>query len=268
LYDGHPRRAKETLPDADVTRDYKQVLARSDVQAVIIATSDHWHAPIAIEAMRAGKDVYCEKPMSHTIDEALAIAMRKASRETGRLIQVGRQSLSMQTTRKAKQWMDSGAIGHVYMVQCSIHRASAGGAWRYPIPADASPETINWERFLGSAPKRPFDAARFFHFRNWWDYGTGISGDEHVHLLSRVHYVLGVTCPLNATSQGGIYKWTGDREVPDIHNTLFDYGKLQVQVSANLASNWEGGDRPLYGRQRDDRVAEIRQSSPKACQPT
>jgi predicted dehydrogenase len=128
------------------------------------------------------------------------------------------------------------------MVQASIFRPSAIGAWRYPVPPDASPQTVDWERYLGNAPKRPFDAARFFQFRNWWDYGTGIAGDEYVHLLSRVHCVLGVQYPLSAVANGGIYKWKGDRDVPDIHNTLYDYGKFQAQVSANLVSNWEGGE--------------------------
>ena len=190
--------------------------------------------------MRAGKDVYCEKPMAHTIPQALEMAA--VSRETGRLVQVGSQSVSMTSTHKAKEWFDSGAIGTVFMAQCSIYRPNAIGAWRYPVPPDASPETIDWERYLGNAPKRPFDAARFFQFRNWWDYGTGIAGDEYVHLLSRVHYVLGVQYPLSAVAYGGIYKWKGDRDVPDIHNTLYDYGKFQAQVSANLVSNWEGGE--------------------------
>jgi predicted dehydrogenase len=155
---------------------------------------------------------------------------------------VGSQTVSMSSTRKAKEWFDSGAIGTVFMAQCSIYRPNAIGAWRYPVPPDASPDTIDWERYLGNAPKRPFDAARFFQFRNWWDYGTGIAGDEYVHLLSRVHYVLGVQYPLSAVANGGIYKWKGDRDVPDIHNTLYDYGKFQAQVSANLVSNWEGGE--------------------------
>ena len=240
LYDGHLRRAQEIQPNTPTTRDYREVIGRNDIDAVIVATSDHWHAPVAIAAMQAGKDVYCEKPMSHTIPEALD--MVRAARETGRLVQVGSQSLSMESTQKGKQWFTAGEIGHVFMVQCSIYRPNAIGAWRYPVPPDASPETIDWERFLGNAPKRPFDARRFFQFRNWWDYGTGIAGDEYVHLLSRVHYVMGVQYPLNAVANGGIYKWEGDRDVPDIHNTLYDYGKFQVQVSANLVSNWEGGE--------------------------
>ncbi len=240
LYDGHLRRALEMQAGTPTTRDYEKVIARPDIQAVMVATSDHWHAPVAIAAMRAGKDVYCEKPMAHTIPEALEMA--RVSRETGRLVQVGSQSLSMTSTRKAKEWVDSTAIGTVFMVQCSIYRPNAVGAWRYPVPPDASPATIDWERFLGNAPKRPFDAQRFFQFRNWWDYGTGIAGDEYVHLLSRVHYVLGVQYPVSAVAEGGIYKWRGDRDVPDIHNTLYDYGKFVVQVSANLASNWEGGE--------------------------
>jgi predicted dehydrogenase len=240
LYDGHLRRAQEIQPNTPVTRDFNEVIARKDIEAVVVATSDHWHAPVAIAAMKAGKDVYCEKPMAHTIPEALEMA--KVSKQTGKVVQVGSQSLSMESTAKAREWVQKGMIGDVFMCQCSIYRPNAIGAWRYPVPPDASPKTIDWERFLGNAPKRPFDAARFFQFRNWWDYGTGIAGDEYVHLLSRVHYVLGAQFPVSAVASGGIYKWKGDRDVPDIHNTLYDYGKFQVQVSANLVSNWEGGE--------------------------
>ena len=240
LYDGHFRRAQEIQPNTPTTRDYREIVARQDIDAVIVATSDHWHAPVAIAAMKAGKDVYCEKPMTHTIPEALEMA--RVSKATGKLVQVGSQSLSMESTKKGKAWLEAGEIGTVYMVQCSIFRPSAIGAWRYPVPPDASPKTVDWERYLGTAPKRPFDAQRFFQFRNWWDYGTGIAGDEYVHLLSRVHYLMGVQFPVDAVANGGIYKWTGDRDVPDIHNTQYDYGKFQVTVSANLVSNWEGGE--------------------------
>lgn len=240
LYDGHLRRAQEMQPNVPITRDYREVLSRKDVDAVSIGASDHWHATIAIEAMRAGKDVYCEKPMTHTIPEALE--MCRVSRETGRLVQVGSQSLSMQSTHQGKEWLDAGEIGTVFNVQCEIYRPDPVGAWKYPVPPDASPATIDWERFLGNAPQRPFDAARFFQFRNWWDYGTGIAGDEYVHLLSRVHYMMGIQYPLSAVANGGIYKWTGDRDVPDIHNTLYDYGKFQVVVLANLVSNFDGGE--------------------------
>jgi predicted dehydrogenase len=240
LYDGHFRRAQEIQPNTPTTRDYREIVNRKDIDAVIVATSDHWHAAVAIAAMQAGKDVYCEKPMAHTIPEALE--MTRVSRATGRLVQVGSQSLSMESTKKGKAWLDAGEIGTVSMVQCTIFRPSAIGAWRYPVPPDANPQTVDWERFLGNAPRRPFDAQRFFQFRNWWDYGTGIAGDEYVHLLSRVHYLMGVQYPESAVANGGIYHWKGDRDVPDIHNTLYDYGAFQVQVSANLVSNWEGGE--------------------------
>ncbi len=240
LYDGHFRRAQEIQANTATTREYKEVISRKDLDAIVIATSDHWHARVAVDAMNAGKDIYIEKPMAHTIPEALE--MVRVSKQTGRLVQVGSQSLSMASTQKAKDWVKSGAIGDIYMVQCSINRPNAIGAWRYPVPPDASPKTVDWERYLGNAPKRPFDAARFFQFRNWWDYGTGIAGDEYVHLLSRVHYVMDVQYPLSAVAEGGIYKWNGDREVPDIHNTLYNYGKFQVQVTANLVCNWEGGE--------------------------
>jgi predicted dehydrogenase len=240
LYDGHLRRAREILPNVPGTRDYREVLDRKDIDAVLIATSDHWHAPIAPEAMKAGKDVYCEKPMTHTIPEALE--MVKVSRETGRLVQVGSQSLSMQSTHRGKEWIEGGEIGTVYNIQCEIYRPDPIGAWKYPVPPDASPQTIDWERYLGNAPRLPFDAARFFQFRNWWDYGTGIAGDEYVHLLSRVHYLMNAQYPRSAVAYGGIYHWTGDRDVPDIHNTLYDYGKFQVVVLANLVSNFDGGE--------------------------
>jgi len=240
LYDGHLRRAKEIQANTATTRDYREVLDRKDIDAVCIATSDHWHAPIAIAAMRAGKDIYIEKPMTHTIPEALE--MVKVSKETGRLVQVGSQSLSMESTHKGKAWVDAGEIGNIYMVQCEIYRPDPVGAWKYPVPPDASPQTIDWDRYLGNAPKRPFDAARFFQFRNWWDYGTGIAGDEYVHLLSRVHYLMNTQFPVSAVANGGIYKWTGDRDVPDIHNTMYDYGKFQVVVMANLVSNFDGGE--------------------------
>jgi predicted dehydrogenase len=240
LYDGHLRRAQEIQANTPTTKDYREVLDRKDIDAVLIATSDHWHQPIALAAMRAGKDVYCEKPMTHTIPEALEMA--RVSKETGRVVQVGSQSLSMQSTHKGKEWVDAGEIGTIYNVQCEIYRPDPVGAWKYPIPPDASPQTIDWERYLGDAPQRPFDAARFFQFRNWWDYGTGIAGDEYVHLLSRVHYLMNIQYPLNAVASGGIYHWTGDRDVPDIHNTLYDYGKFQVVVLANLVTNFDGGE--------------------------
>jgi len=240
LYDGHLRRAKEIQANTATTREYREVLDRKDIDAVCIATSDHWHAPIAIAAMQAGKDIYIEKPMTHTIKEALE--MVKVSKETGRLVQVGSQSLSMESTHKGKAWVDAGEIGNIYMVQCEIYRPDPVGAWKYPVPPDASPQTIDWDRYLGNAPKRPFDAARFFQFRNWWDYGTGIAGDEYVHLLSRVHYLMNTQFPVSAVANGGIYKWKGDREVPDIHNTMYDYGKFQVVVMANLVSNFDGGE--------------------------
>lgn len=240
LYDGHLRRSQEVQANTPVTRDYREVIDRKDIDAVLIATSDHWHTRIAIEAMQAGKDVYCEKPMTHTIPESFE--MVKVSHATGRLVQVGSQSLSMQSTHKAKEWLDNGDIGTVHGIQCEIYRPGPIGAWEYPIPPDASPKTIDWERYLGDAPKRPFDPIRFFRFRNWWDYGTGISGDEFVHLLSRVHYLMNVQYPVSAVAYGGLYKWKSDREVPDIHNTLYDYGKFQVAALANLVCNYDGGE--------------------------
>jgi predicted dehydrogenase len=239
LYDGHLARAQEIQANTPTTREYRDILNSKEIEAVFIATSDNWHAPIAIDAMRAGKDVYCEKPMTQTIPQA--VVMADTAKETKRIVQVGSQSLSMKCTHKAKELVQRGEIGKVYMVQASAYRPNAIGAWRYPVPPDASPRTIDWERYQGGAEKRPFDAERFFGFSKWWDYGTGIAGDTCVHLVTRIHYILGVQFPKAAISTGGIYKWTGDRDVPDVQNTVYDYGNFQAVVLANLASNWDPG---------------------------
>ena len=153
LYDGHLRRALEIQANTPTTRDYRKVLERKDIDAVLIATSDHWHMPVAVEAMKAGKDVYCEKPMAHTIPEALE--MVKVSKATGRVVQVGSQSLSMQSTTWGKQHLDAGDIGKVFMVQCEIYRPDPVGAWKYPVPARRHAAN----RRLGALPGQRAQAA-------------------------------------------------------------------------------------------------------------
>jgi predicted dehydrogenase len=234
VYDGRLARAKEVFCGSlFTTRDYEEVLARPDVDAVIVATPDHWHSAIAIEAMKAGKDVYIEKPMVHSVEEGLAVV--EAQKKTGRIVQVGSQRVSSILYHKAKELLASGAIGELNLVEAWWNRNSAIGAWQYTIPPDASPATVDWERFLGPAPRRPFEPIRLFRWRNYDDYGTGVAGDLFVHLFSGMHAVTGAIGPTRVMSTGGLRYWKDGRDAPDILLGLFDYPKTEQHPEFTLS---------------------------------
>jgi predicted dehydrogenase len=222
LYDGRLTRVKEVFgQEVATTRDYREVLARRDIDAVIIATPDHWHQQIAIDAMKAGKDVYCEKPMVQKLDEGSAVI--ETQQQTKRIFQVGSQFPSSIVYQKAKELLDSGVIGHLNLVDSSLWRRGPLGAWQFSIPPDASPETCDWDRFLGRAPKVPWDPKRFFRWRNYRDYGTGIGGDLFVHQFTSAHFVTGAKGPSRVFATGGLRLWNDGRDVPDVLLGLFDY---------------------------------------------
>jgi len=234
VYDGRLTLAKE-LGGAQVftTRDYREVLARSDVDAVIIAAPDHWHRQMAVDAMKAGKDVFVEKPMVQELDEGSLVI--DAARQTGRILQVGSQHVSSIVYAKARELFRAGAIGELNLVEAWINRNSPMGAWQYSIPPDASPQTIDWDRFLGRAPKRPFDAVRLFRWRNYRDYGTGIPGDLFVHLFTGIHFVVAALGPTRAIATGGLRHWNDGRDVPDVMLALYDYPKTSTHPAFTVS---------------------------------
>jgi predicted dehydrogenase len=224
IYDGRRTRAREVHGDQIfTTRDYREVLARKDIDAVIIATPDHWHAAISIAAMEAGKDVYCEKPMVQAVDSGQEVVA--AQQRTGRIFQVGSQYVTSAVYQKARDLVQAGEIGRLTMVESWLDRNTAIGAWQYSIPPDASPATVDWDRFLGTAPKRPFEAIRLFRWRNYRDYGTGVAGDLFVHLLSGLHLVTGSIGPDRILATGGLRYWNDGRDVPDVMLAMLDYSK-------------------------------------------
>jgi len=235
LYNGRLEDAKKRWgQDIFTTRSYKEILSRPDIDAVIVATPDHWHQQISIDAMRAGKHVYCEKPMVHDISEGPAVI--KAQKETGKVFQVGSQGVSSLGNEKAKELLKDGAIGQLNFAEGFWARHSPGGAWSYPIPADASAETVDWETYLSNTTKRPFDAKRFFRWRNYRDYGTGMSGDLFVHLFSSLHFITDSFGPNKIYSSGGLRYWKDGREVPDVLLGIFDYpDQAEAHPAFNLS---------------------------------
>jgi len=233
VYQGRLTRAKELWgDDLLVTRDYRKILARPDVDAVIVATPDHWHDRISIAAMNAGKDVYCEKPMVQRVEFGAPVV--EAQRTTGRIFQVGSQRVSSIIYEKAREIYRSGALGKLNTVEAWWDRNSAIGAWQYSIPPDASPETVDWDDFLGRAPKRPFEPIRLFRWRNYRDYGTGVAGDLFVHLFSGVHFVTGSLGPSRVFASGGLRFWKDGRDVPDVLMGVFDYPESPNHAAFNL----------------------------------
>ncbi|MCW3462105.1 Gfo/Idh/MocA family protein [Chitinophaga nivalis] len=235
LYDGRLADAKKRYGnDIYTTRNYNDILDRSDIDAVIIAVPDFWHKDISVAAMNKGKSVYCEKPMVHDITEGPAVVA--AQQKNGKVVyQVGSQGMSSLGNEKARQLLKDGAIGKLNYAEGFWARMSPTGAWQYPIPADASAKTVDWEAYLKNAPKRAFDPLRFFRWRNYRDYGTGVSGDLFVHLFSSLHFVTGSIGPEKVMATGGLRYWKDGREVPDVMMGMFDYPETDIHPAFNLS---------------------------------
>jgi predicted dehydrogenase len=245
-YDGRLTHCKEMWgSDLFTTRDYREILARKDVDAVLIATPDHWHKQAAVDAMQAGKDVYLEKPMIHVYPDGPEII--DTARSTHRILQVGSQRVSSIVYAKAKELLVSGAIGKLNMVTARWDRNSSIGAWNYSVPPDASVTTCDWPRFLGSAPKIPFSAERFFQWRKWKDYGSGVAGDLFVHLFSGTHYITGAKGPTRAMATGGLRYWNDGRDANDVLLALFDYPEgFNLSLRVNFVDGGEESEGFLF----------------------
>jgi predicted dehydrogenase len=241
-YDGRLAHSKELWgPDLFTTRDYREILARKDVDAVLIATPDHWHKTVAVDAVKAGKDVYLEKPMIHIYPDGPEII--EAARSTNRILQVGSQRVSSVVYAKAKELLASGVIGQLNMVTAWWDRNSSIGAWNYSIPLDASTETCDWPQFLGNAPKIPWNAEHFFQWRKWKAYGSGVAGDLFVHLFSGTHFITGAKGPTRAMATGGLRYWKDGRDVYDVLLALFDYPEgFNLSLRVNFVDGGEEGE--------------------------
>jgi len=216
---------REMYPGIATTRDYREILSRKDIDAVIVATPDHWHAKITTDALAAGKDVYCEKPMVQKIEDGKRVI--EAAKKSGKIFQMGSQYASAHAFQKIRKLLSSGAIGELNMVEAWLDRNSALGAWQYSIPSDATPQNVDWDRFLGSAPKRPFEPIRLFRWRNYRDYGTAAAGDLYVHLFTGLHTATGSLGPNRVFSTGGLRYWKDGRDVPDTQIGIIDYAKSE-----------------------------------------
>jgi predicted dehydrogenase len=233
LYDGRLTRVKEVFgKDIFTTRDYRAILERKDIDAVLIVTSDHWHDHITKASLKAGKHVYCEKPMVHQINEGQSVI--DAWKKSGKTMQIGSQRISSASFREAKRLFQAGEIGEINYVESNNDRFSAGGAWNYSIPTDASVSTLDWDAFLGDAPKVPFDAKRFFRWRNYRDYGTGVAGDLFVHLITGVHFVTNTLGPERIFSSGQLSYWKDGRDVPDVLVSILEYPKTDLHANFQM----------------------------------
>ncbi len=246
LYTGRLTRMKEVYGnDLYTSRDYRELLQRKDIDAVIIATCDLWHSRITTDALKAGKHVYCEKPMVHKFDQGHGVI--NAQKASGKVLQIGSQGISGIDYAKAKEIYQSGILGQLNCIEATNDRQDAIGAWQYTIPDDQSTSTVDWDTYVSIMNKKPaYDPKKLFRWRNYRDFGTGVSGDLYVHLVTGIHFVTESKGPSRILSSGQLCYWKDGRDVPDVMTTLLDYPAtatspaFQVTLRVNFVSGAGG----------------------------
>ncbi len=262
-YQGYIARAQDRLQTvwgnkAKAYVDYRELLADKSIDAVYIMTPEHLHHDMTIAALKAGKHVYIEKPLAHTIEEGYDII--KAWEQSKKIVQVGTQNRSSSLYKKAKELVQQGMVGDVHFVRAFWYRNGLPNepSWRYVIPAEATPQNTDWNRFLGTAPKHEWDAHRYFQWRLYWDYSGGISTDLLVHQTDIVNFMLSKTVPKSCMASGGVYRWTDktdDRDVPDCLSAVYDYSdKMQLNYSCYLGNEFFGYGEEIMGNEGTIRV--------------
>ncbi len=224
-------------------RDYREVFARADIDGVVLAVPDHWHHPMATQAMLAGKDVYLEKPMTRTLDEATKV--HEMVGKTGRILQLGGSGPATRLYWKVNDYVKAGKMGKVVWGLISYNRNTREGMWDYPIPGTGSDswpdakyndENLDWKMWLGNSPKRKFSAERYFRWRKFWDYSTGNAGDLLYHRLGMMSTMIGFDFPSRAVGVGGVYVQK-NREVPDTYMTMIEYpGDYSINMVSCMAN--------------------------------
>jgi len=236
LYDGRHVLAREIVrTDLPVTRRYQELLDNKDIDCIVAAVPDHWHRQIVVDAVSAGKDIYCEKPMSHSAADG--VAMLDAAKKSGRIVQIGSQRVSSQICAKAREMISQGKIGDLMLVEGWLGRNDPTGAWQYPPPPDLSPQNLDWDTWQGRVPKRAFDPKIFARWRCWKEYGTGVAGDLLVHLVSGMMYMINLNRPpTQAMAVGAIRRWKDGRDMPDVHAVVYDYAGMPAYMRLNLGT--------------------------------
>jgi len=243
IYEPRKERAKAES-GAPVYHDYRDLLARKELDGVIIATPDHWHARMAIDAMEAGKDVHVEKPMTLYLNEARE--MVEVARRTKRVVQVGAEGVAMDVFWQARRLLAQDVLGKVVWATAGVYRNDPAGDWNWPMDKDCSPKNLDWERFLGPAPRRPFDPERYFRYRKYWDYSGGLAHDLIAHVLSGLQLMLGPEFPKRVSAAGGIYVHH-DRETPDTFHMMVEYPSDYVATLFCTQTTTDGVDMAIRG---------------------